>query len=98
MACGVPCAVTDIGDNALIVGDTGRVVPAENPEALAGAWHELLALDPDERAQLGRAARQRMEERFSLLSAVRKYEDLYKELALRSGLAAPSMHHQVGTV
>src|SRR6185503_9929721 len=34
MSCGVPCVVTDIGDSALIVGQTGRVVPAQNPEAL----------------------------------------------------------------
>lgn len=89
MACGVPCVVTDVGDSALIVGDTGRAVPPKDPEALANAWHELLALGPDERARLGLAARWRMEEHFSLSSAVAKYVELYKELALRSGLAAP---------
>jgi glycosyltransferase involved in cell wall biosynthesis len=89
MACGVPCAVTDVGDSALIVGDTGRVVPPKDPEALADAWHELLTLRPGVRAQLGLAARRRMEEHFSLTSAVAKYEELYRGLALRSGPAAP---------
>lgn len=86
MSCGVPCVVTDVGDSALIVGDTGRVVPPRDPAALADAWYELLAVGPDARARLGLAARRRIEEHFSLTSAIEKYEGLYKELTLSSDL------------
>jgi glycosyltransferase involved in cell wall biosynthesis len=80
MACGVPCVVTNVGDSALIVGDTGRVVSPKRPEAMADAWFELLAMGQDERALLGLAARRRVEEHFSLTDAVATYEKLYAEL------------------
>lgn len=80
MACGVPCVVTNVGDQASMVGQTGRVVPPGDPEALADAWYEILAMSWDERTQLGMAARRYAEEHFSLEEAVAKYERLYREL------------------
>lgn len=80
MACAVPCVVTDVGDSALIVGDTGRVVPARTPLALADAWNDLLCMNMDERIQLGLAARKRIGEQFSLNIIVARYESLYKDL------------------
>jgi glycosyltransferase involved in cell wall biosynthesis len=79
MACGVPCVVTDAGDSALLVGDTGRVVPARDSEALATAWAEL-ASSAIERQRLGAAARSRVESVFSLSSTVRRYQDLYERI------------------
>lgn len=77
MACGVPCVVTDVGDSALIVGDTGSIVPPRNSQALADAWREIIAMGREQRDKLGRAARQRIEEHYSLAAIVASYEKLY---------------------
>jgi glycosyltransferase involved in cell wall biosynthesis len=50
MACGVPCVVTDIGDSAITVGNLGRVVPAEDPDALAEASIAMLSAPVDQHA------------------------------------------------
>jgi glycosyltransferase involved in cell wall biosynthesis len=81
MACGIPCVVTDVGDSALIVGNTGRVVPPKNPEALAAAWSDLIKMGPEYRRELGVAARKRIEENYNLPDIVKRYENLYEELA-----------------
>ena len=78
MACGVPCAVTDVGDATLIVGDTGRVVPPRDARALAGAWSALIDLGDEGRAALGRAAAARVRELFPVGSMTRSYESLYE--------------------
>lgn len=82
MACGVPCVVTDVGDSGFIVGDTGRVVSPKDPVALAEAYMDILQLDDTEWLQLGRAARQRVEQYFSLPAITRQYETLYREVAV----------------
>jgi glycosyltransferase involved in cell wall biosynthesis len=86
MACGVPCVVTDVGDSARIVGDTGRIVPPRNPEALSAAWLNVLMLEDEARRDLGRRARRRVADCFSIESAARAYEDTYERvLAARTG-------------
>jgi len=77
MSCGVPCVATDVGDSAHVVGDTGRVIPARNPPALAQAWSELIEMESQQRTELGMRARQRVMERFSLETVVKSYENLY---------------------
>ncbi|MCK4304924.1 MAG: glycosyltransferase [Candidatus Eisenbacteria sp.] len=90
MACGVPCVVTDVGDSSRLVGDTGCVVPARDPEALARAWGDLIKSGRDRRRRLGEKARQRIVREFSLDAIARQYEVLYQEMAgrKRQGLRA----------
>lgn len=78
MACGVPCTVTDVGDSAFIVGNTGKVVPPKDAQALAKAWQELIDIGVQAREKLGKAARERIIASFSLESVVSRYENLYK--------------------
>lgn len=86
MACGVPCAVTDVGDAAYIVGDTGLVVPPGDMRALASAWNELLSKSPRERAEFGVAARKRVAELFELNKVVASYESFYERLLSMKGV------------
>lgn len=80
MSCGVPCVVTDVGDSAWIVGETGRVVPPGNPNALASAWKSLVDLGSEGRYALGALARERVKNNFSLDSVAAQYENLYLRL------------------
>jgi len=77
MACGIPCVVTNVGDSAEIVGNTGRIVPPRDPLALAAAWDNLLTLGLEGRAALGIQARKRICELCSINSVVKNYQDLY---------------------
>ena len=85
MACAVPCVVTNVGDSAWLVGETGRVVPPGNPGALATAWAEVLSLDPAQRTVLGQEARQRITDHFSLPRVVDRYQTLYERISAVSG-------------
>jgi glycosyltransferase involved in cell wall biosynthesis len=85
MACGVPCVVTDVGDCADVVDDTGLVVPPRDAEALAEAWLALLTKGQEERRRMGRRARKRIIERYSLPTVVRQFEDVYRDVEAESG-------------
>jgi len=79
MASGVPVVTTAVGDCPWIVGDTGKVVPPRNSQALAGALAEMLELSREARRDLGMRARRRVIDNFSLPQYVRRYAELYEE-------------------
>jgi glycosyltransferase involved in cell wall biosynthesis len=83
MASGVPCAVTDVGDSAYIVGDTGEVVAPGDMPGLAAAIEKLLRLSPIERTALGERARERVKSHFEIGEIALKYESFYRNLPQR---------------
>jgi len=95
MSCEVPCVVTDVGDCAWIVGDTGRVVPPHDSDRLAHAIGELIELGAAGRAALGKRARMRIIQQFSLDAVVRRYEDLYEAVCLESRIEQSSRKNGV---
>lgn len=77
MACGLPCAVTDIGDSARIVGSLGVVVPARQPLALADAIQHCLDTDkPDKQI----ARRQSIMDRFSVTQLLNRTQAVLNAL------------------
>ena len=80
MACGTPCVVTDVGDSAEIVGETGRIVQSGDMEGLAHHVIELLGLPMEARELLGLQARARVKKRYEIGVVARSYEAFYEKL------------------
>lgn len=90
MACETPCVVTDVGDSALIVGETGTAVPPGDPHALAEAWRKLIEAGPAVRRRLGMAGRHRVQRHFALPAIVERYQGIYARLATERLQSEPS--------
>jgi glycosyltransferase involved in cell wall biosynthesis len=92
MAAGVPVVATRVGGIPELVreGVDGLLVPAGEPGALAAAMLRLLK-EPELSERMGRAARERVRESFSIEKMVRETEDLYLALL---GARAPD-HRRV---
>ena len=76
MAAGLPVVATDVGALAELVRDgvTGALVPARDPEALAGAVTGLLA-DSDRARALGLAGRAHLQAEFGYDDFVARIEE-----------------------
>jgi glycosyltransferase involved in cell wall biosynthesis len=80
MASGLPVLATRISGNEELVlsGETGLLVPAENPEALEQALRELLP-DSEKRERMGNAARMRVEQAFGWQPASDRYHAILEQ-------------------
>jgi glycosyltransferase involved in cell wall biosynthesis len=78
MACAVPCVVTDAGDAAMMVGDTGFVCSPQEPQALAAS---LISCIESDRISLGLRARRRIEENWNIWQLSQNTERVLLNLA-----------------
>ncbi len=81
MSCETAVVTSDGGALPEVVGDAGRVVPAGDSRALAGAIDELLQ-DPALRERLGQAARARIVEQFSWQVKAQRLSSYYYQEVL----------------
>lgn len=81
MAVGLPVVTTRVGGNPEIVveGQTGHLVPDQNPEALAAAMLQMLD-HRDMWPAMGELGRRRVEQQFEIRTMIRQYEELYSEV------------------
>jgi L-malate glycosyltransferase len=89
MAMEKPVVATDVGGTAEVVrhGQSGLLVPAKDPEALAVAIGEVLS-QPARAREMGRRGRRIVEEGFSAHSMVQQMEHLYLDLLAERGVVA----------
>ncbi len=83
---GLPMVATAVGGNldAIADGHSGLLVPPQDPAALAAAILDL-ATHPQQRRDMGLAARERTLELFSQEACVSRYERLYRGIGAPSG-------------
>jgi glycosyltransferase involved in cell wall biosynthesis len=81
MATGKPVIGTEVGGipDQIIDGYNGFLVPPRDPEAIARKIIELLE-NPEKTKEMGKKARQLVEEKFDIEIRVKKLVRLYKEL------------------
>jgi glycosyltransferase involved in cell wall biosynthesis len=91
MASGVAAVVTNVGDCAVLVGDTGMVVPPRDTAALTAALASVLDMSPEARRELGARARRRVMENFSLQQYVAKHQTLYESALAHSPQRQPTL-------
>jgi glycosyltransferase involved in cell wall biosynthesis len=80
MACEIPCVITDIGDSARIVNQTGIVIHPHDHHALAEGVNTLLRMTLAERQMLGKVARERIIEKFSSQNLIRATTNVFIDL------------------
>lgn len=78
MAMEKPVVATDVGGVRELAGDCGLIVPACFPGALAEAMLGLIRRTTEARGSLGRAARERIADHFSIDAKADEWEAFYR--------------------
>jgi polysaccharide biosynthesis protein PelF len=87
MLCEAAIVSTDVGGVSEALGDTGLLVPASQPIALAEAIIQLLNLTRAERIDLGKKSRQRGLDLFTQSQCIQTYLDTYRQLIRQSRIS-----------
>lgn len=85
MARGIPVVATNAGGVPELIkhGETGLLVPPQNPDAIAAAVNFLLA-DPMRRMQIGESGRLAVRKMFDKKRMLNEYEALYERVAKKA--------------
>jgi sugar transferase (PEP-CTERM/EpsH1 system associated) len=89
MASGLPVVATNVGGNPELVidGETGVLIPSEDPQKLGETLVTLLS-DPGKCSEMGRRGKERIYTLFTLERMVKDYENLYQNLCEEKGCLA----------
>jgi len=81
MLAGLPVVASEVGSvaDAVVDGETGLLVPPDDPDALAAALRALLD-DPERMKLMGLRGRERARQRFTAEAMAARFESLYAEL------------------
>lgn len=81
MLAGLPVVATRVGSvaDAVLDGETGLLVPPDDPDALGSALGTLLA-DPERRRAMGDRGREHARRHFTASAMAAQFESLYTEL------------------
>jgi glycosyltransferase involved in cell wall biosynthesis len=85
MAMEKPVVATNVGGVRELIGECGALVPAKSPESLAKAMLDLMGSTPETRRAFGRAARERIQNHFSMDAKADEWEALYRAELARQG-------------
>ena len=85
MSCGIPVVATDVGGTAEALVDevVGYICKPKDPEAIGARVIQLL-LDEKLREQMGKNARARIVENFTMANFIGTYEQVYEEVHVPS--------------
>ena len=80
MSTGLPCITTDVGDAKEIVGDTGWVVPVNNPLLFAKCIVNVMKIPREKFQKYGKSARKKIINNYDINYVKNEYISLYHSL------------------
>ena len=80
MSSGVPCISTDVGDSALVIGDTGWVIQPGDAEALRSAIKLAIGESKASHQNRSLSSSQRILDNYQLKAVVQRYFEIYSTI------------------